>query len=462
MEVRRALYCPLCGRAYEDTGKPTRCERCGSPLVVGYDAPTSTIRRLLWESRLRFERGVWSFFPLLPTRQPGLSLGEAWTPILRADRLGERLGVRRFFLKNEACNPTGCFIDRGSAVELERAVEAGARSVVAAGLGDLVSSVAAYSAAYGVQASVYTKRGVEASKLYSIVLRGASPTLSQSVEKAMERASRVADAKAVHLILPYSPGLLEGYRTLVYEIVSYGLTPDALLVPVGDGLLALSICKALSELEDVVKDLPRVIGVRVEGGGSEVGLSELVVERPLALDVVRRLVAKRGGAIIEVKPSRVYRALGVLASTTGIVADPAGAASVAAAWQLAEEGSIDRGESVIALVTGGGSRDPLLLLEAVRAWPEASKALMSLDESVPVLSKAKRRILEILAEKGTMHTYAIWKQLLSEGIKLSLATVHQHVKSLEAEGLITQVGREGKRILYALTTRGYEVLRQSQ
>ncbi len=456
--ARHSLVCPVCGYtiAYGDNAPP-RCPRCGSPLTVDYNASKSTIRRVLWESRLRQDKGVWSFSPLLPVEREGASLGEAWTPLLKASRLSSTLGVKELYVKNEALNPTGSFIDRGSAVEIEAALEGGAVGIVVAGLGDLASSVTAYAASRGISVVTFMPPYVEASKVYSVVLRRATVMIEKDTERMFERAQRLAAEKKYWLTLPTSVNLLEGYRTILYEIYSVNRVPDVIVAPVGDGILALALYKAAVELGEVVGDAPRIVGVRVKGQGF--GLSELVIEKPLALEHAKIVVERSGGKIVEVEPSEVYRAMRRLAETLGVIADPAGAASTAALEQLLDEGVIDADEKVVVLLTGGGSRDPLMLLEAIKTEPELSRKMKPVWDAVPYLSHVKRRILQLLAEHGTLHTYAIWKRLLAEGVKISLATVHQHVKSLEADGLITQVRREGRRILYALTAKGYEALR---
>ena len=459
--VEASLVCPVCGYRVEraSVGEVTRCPRCGSPLTVDYGASKSVLRRLLWESRLRSDKGVWSFYPLLPSAREGETLGEAWTPLVNARRLASRLGLARVLLKNEALNPTGTFIDRGAAVEVQLAVERGTDSLVVAGLGDLASAVAAYAVRRGLSVTVYARSGLETSRLYGLVLQGATLMLAKSTDDALRRGERAASLKNSILVTPVSTGLIEGYRTLVYEVYAMGVRPDAILVPVGDGVLAISVYKAVRELEEVVGEAPRVIAVRV--GQPGLGLSELVVEKPLAYEHAVKAVKATGGYVVEVEPSEVYSAVRLVAQSEGIVVDPAGASTVAALYKLASDGGIDRGETVVALLTGGGSRDPLLLLEAIRSSPELEARLPDSEEQV-LLSHVKKRILEILAERRILHTYGIWKLLVSEGVNVSLATVHQHVKGLEARGLIARVGRDGKRILYALTTKGYEVLRRSR
>ena len=453
------LQCLYCGRRYEYTPWIRKCRVCGGPLAYPL-AGKSVARRVLEKATSRREHGVWSFTDILPIDKPGPSLGEAWTPTLRADNVASLFGVGGVFLKAEHVNPTGTFIDRGSAVELWAASRRGYRVIVSGGLGDHTLSVAAYAARLGLRLYAHVAGRLDLSRFYRIVLTGASVQEEENYGKALLRAERHAKQRGAFPSLPLSPERIDGYRTIIYEVYSTIKGVDALIVPMGDGILASAVYKALLELEDLA-DKPRVYVARLQGSGGP-GLDEIGVSQPLAGLLVERLTRETSGRIVSVEPSRVYKTMVSLARLEGIVADPAGAAGLAALQELANRGELGRSDSVLVVLSGASSRDPLLLLEALRTektlLDRAERTLLSRDI---VLGDTKRQILELIARHGQLHAYQVWKLLQREGLELSMPTVYQHLWSLEKAGLVEKIGEGARgRKLYRLTPRGYEVLQE--
>ncbi len=448
--------CALCRKPVE--GDLERCPECGSPLVAEYSIDKGSLKSILEKANYRRDQGIWGFKELLPVERPGVTLGEAWTPLIRAERLREKLGLKLLYLKNEAQNPTGSFIDRGSAVELEIVRESGYREIVGFGSGDLVASLVAYSTANGIKPRMLVEKGSEISRLYSTVLSGGDILLVDDRFEGLERARRISKVRGSFLVLPYSLGLIEGYRTILFEICLSRIKPDRIIVPVGDGILAISIYKALEEVKDVFNCDLGIVGVRVRWGVKP-KILELSIEKPFALEHLKALINRHGDLLVTLDPTEVYKAVYELASTQGIVADPAGAAGLAALRNLLDDGRLDKSEKVVILITGSGSKNPMLMLESLKV---VGVKWRNISISSEHLSEPKVEILRIIANSGSDYAYSIWKKLRDLGLNLDISTVHQHIKSLERKGFVKVSERAGRRIFYTLTSKGYEVLSRSQ
>jgi threonine synthase len=144
-----ALKCKECSTTYPLEARYV-CERCFGPLEVAYSAPSGTPDEL----RRRIQAGphtLWRYADFLPLEgAPRSALPTGWTPLVRADRLAERLGLRELWVKNETANPTHSFKDRVVSVALARAQELGFDTVACASTGNLANAVAAHAAAAGL------------------------------------------------------------------------------------------------------------------------------------------------------------------------------------------------------------------------------------------------------------------------------------------------------------------------
>lgn len=179
------LSCPRCRETYEFNPRLRRCLRCGSPLLLHYELKIGAS-----ELRRRFEsrpRGVWRYLELLPELgAEALSLGEGGTFLQMARRLGEELGLRNLYLKNEATNPTGSFLDRGATIEVTGALSWGASYIACVARGNLAASLAAYSVKAGLPCRVYALAGAEQGKLLQALAYDAEVFFIRGVEEVLE------------------------------------------------------------------------------------------------------------------------------------------------------------------------------------------------------------------------------------------------------------------------------------
>jgi len=277
---------------------------------------------------------------------PVISLGEGSTPLLRAERLGERLGVE-LWLKWEASNPTGSYKDRGMTVAVSKAVEDGARAVICASTGNTSAAAAAYAARAGIPAVVLVTEGAAGGKLVQARALGARVlTVRGSFDCALAAARELADHGAYVLVNSLNPNRIAGQRTAVFEIVEeLGGAPDAFLIPYGGGGNTTAYAHALAELGlDVPlysiesSDRPRTVA------------SAIRIETPAHADSVEA----SGAQVDAVTDAEIVDAWRDLAEAEGLFCEPSSAAGIAF---LHRERSL-RGRRVVVTITGHGLKDP--------------------------------------------------------------------------------------------------------
>ena len=153
------LRCSACGEIFPAHVPQTVCAACGKALVAEYDLDGAK-RQLSRDEFSKREGSLWRYRELLPVMDDSMirSLGEGWTPLLAARRLGKELGLRSLFIKEEGCNPTGSFKARGISVAVSRALELGIREIAMPSAGNAGGALAAYAARAGLKAHVFVPR----------------------------------------------------------------------------------------------------------------------------------------------------------------------------------------------------------------------------------------------------------------------------------------------------------------
>jgi threonine synthase len=306
---------------------------------------------------------------------PDLTLGEGFTPLVHARRLGEALGLRHLYLKVEGQNPTGSFKDRGMVVAVAKAAEEGAHAIVCASTGNTSASAAAYGAAAGMDVIVVLPRGqIAVGKLLQALVTGAKVVaIDGNFDQALGivRALAEQDDHPVTLVNSVNPFRLEGQKTAAFEICDdLGRAPDVLAIPVGN---AGNISAYWAGFRDyaaagMVTATPRMWGFQA-AGAAPIVLGRRV-ERPETVATAIRIgapaswdkaVAARddsGGRISAVTDEQILAAYRALARHEGVFCEPASAASVAGVTKAAAAGELDPDETVVCVLTGHGLKDP--------------------------------------------------------------------------------------------------------
>ena len=282
---------------------------------------------------------------------PLVSLGEGSTPLVRAERLSERLGLD-LWLKWEGANPTGSFKDRGMAVAVSKALEAGAPGVVCASTGNTAASAAAYAARAGIEAVVVHAAGaVAVGKLVQVRAAGARLLpVDGTFEDAFAAALKLAEDEGYTFVNSTNPHRLEGQKTAAFELLEQlGAPPDVLALPYGGGGNTAAYFKGFTEAPGPT---PRFVPVQAAARATTVA-SAIRIGDPVHAHEVEEAIAATGGEVITVEDAEIVAAWLTLAREEGLFCEPASAASVAG---LTHAG-IPAGSRVVCVLTGHGLKD---------------------------------------------------------------------------------------------------------
>ncbi len=373
------LRCFNCQTQYPIQTTNYRCEKCGGLLEVRFQISG---RKTPWKNR---SLSVWKYRELIPIDDDRFvtTLAEGGTGLHHCQRLGREMGLKRLFVKNEGENPTGSFKDRGMTVALSKARELRKKKVVCASTGNTAASLAAYSARAGLQCIVIIPEAkVAAGKLLQVMIHGARIfQVSGDFDEAMRAVVRLTERrKGFYLMNSLNPFRLEGQKTLAYEVCDQldGKTPDALVLPVGNGGNISAIWKGFSEYHDlgIVTVMPRMIGIQAEKAApiaravkrKQTRITPVVNPQTLATAIrigspvnwtkVLRAIKESNGTAETVTDSEILEAQKDLAAKEGIFVEPASAASIAGLKKIREAGGIDRSDFVVCVTTGHGLKDP--------------------------------------------------------------------------------------------------------
>src|SRR5918994_5408557 len=344
----QALQCKECESSYPLDARYV-CEQCFGPLEVAYDhsrvEPAGAKRKIQAGPQT-----IWRYADFLPFSappQPGLPVG--LTPLQKAPRLAEALGLGEVWIKNDTANPTHSFKDRVVAVALAKAEQLGYQVVACASTGNLANAVAAHSAAAGLESYVFIPADLEEQK---VLATGVYRTNLVAVRGTYDDVNRLCtEISGEHdwafVNVNVRPYYAEGSKTIAFEIaeqLGFEL-PDRVVVPIASGSLFTKIARGFEEW--------------LQGG-------------PLSGELARR----SGGGIDDVTDEEIVDGIRLLAETTGIFTETAGGVTTAVLKKLADRGAIGRDERVVAYITGDG----LKTLDTVRGTFEVTEIAPSVDE----------------------------------------------------------------------------------
>ena len=373
------LECSVCARRYE-AGKPHNLCECGGPLLVRYDLQKA---KESW-SRDWIPNGpssMWRYAPVLPVSKPNaiVSLGEGMTPLINTKRLGERLGARDLWVKDEGVNPTGSFKARGLSCAISMCVELGISKVAIPSAGNAAGAMAAYAAAAGIEAHIFMPRDVPQSNFIECCATGAQVTLVDGlISDAGKMVAAKKDAEGWFDVSTLKePYRIEGKKTMGYEVAEQfrWTLPDVIFYPCGGGVGMIGMWKAFDEMETlgwIGPKRPKMIAVQAEGcapivkayeegkqrsdffENAQTVASGLRVPKALGDFLVLNAVRESNGTAIAVSDDEMIQAGIDLASDEGIFAAPEGGACVAALRKLLATGFLSPQERIVIYNTGSG------------------------------------------------------------------------------------------------------------
>ena len=373
------LVCSACGTEHDAARLQNLCSKCQKPLFAKYDL-AAVARALTRETlRTRPEKTLWRFRELLPLprKVEPVSLGEGGTPLLRAGRLGEEVGLSKLWIKDESLNPTQSFKARGMSVAVSMAKYLGATRLAVPSAGNAGGALAAYAARAGLTANVFMPRDTPRANIIECRQLGAQVTLIDGLitDCGAEIARR--EIKWFDMSTLKEPYRLEGKKTLGYELaeqLGWSL-PDAILYPTGGGTGLIGMWKAFDEMERlswIGAKRPRMYSVQASGcapivrafeAGAEHAAeftnahtcaSGLRVPKAIGDFLMLRILRHSGGGVIAITDEEMIRVTREVGSAEGVFVAPEGAACFAALPSLIASGQIKRDENVVIFNTGSG------------------------------------------------------------------------------------------------------------
>lgn len=374
------LECAACGLRHEARRLHNLCTACGKPLLVRYDLRRAA-ETLTKESLCERVASLWRYREVLPVEREEniVSLGEGWTPLLPAARLGERLGLRELYIKDESLNPTQSFKARGMTAAVSMAKELGARKLAVPSAGNAAGALSSYAARAGLEAHIFMPRDTPRANIVECEQTGAHVTLMDGlITDCGAEVGRRKEAEGWFDVSTLKePYRVEGKKTMGYELAEQfnWRLPDVILYPTGGGTGLIGMWKAFDEMEQmgwIGQKRPRMVTVQAAGCAPIVRAFEegkrfadefpnaattasgLRVPRAigdfLILDALR---ASRGRAVA-VTDEELLAAAREIGAAEGLFVAPEGAACLPALRKLLEAGAIKRDERIVLFNTGAG------------------------------------------------------------------------------------------------------------
>lgn len=304
-----------------------------------------------------------------------VSLGEGFTPLVRADNLARHLGIAgaSLYLKLEGLNPTGSFKDRGMTMAITMAVAAGSKAVICASTGNTSASAAAFAAKAGLDCFVLLPAGnVALGKLAQAILYGSKVIqISGNFDQALKVVQEIGESYPVTIVNSVNPFRLEGQKTGAFEVIDMlGDAPDRLCIPVGNAGNITAYYRGFKQWHELAKSsrVPKMCGFQATGAAPmvlghpvdnpETFATAIRIGNPASWGFAREAIDQSGGLVEAVTDDEIREAYKLVARLEGVFCEPASAASIAGLTRLAARGEIEDGQSVVCVLTGNGLKDP--------------------------------------------------------------------------------------------------------
>lgn len=404
MAVER-LRCRECGSEVP-AGPVYVCERCFGPLEAVYDV--EALRRLPLRARIEAgPRSIWRYADLLPVAyDPAVDLSPGFTPLVPAPRLGQALGLRGLYIKNDSVNPTWSFKDRVVEIGTAAARRFGYDVLACASTGNLANSVAAHAARAGMRACVFVPAGIERGKILASSVYGATVV---EVECAYDDVNRLcAEIGEEHhwafLNVNMRPYYSEGGKTLAFEVAEQlgWQAPADVVVPIASGNLLVKIHRGFQELASL--GLIADASTRIHGAQPQ-GCAPIATAFEEGTDVIRPVrpqtiahslaigapadgryaiaaVRSSGGAIGAVTDEEIVQGIELLARTEGIFTETAGGVTIAVLKNLAAAGAIQADGVTVAYITGMGLKTQEAVANVLPPTVRIRPTLRAFEEAV--------------------------------------------------------------------------------
>jgi threonine synthase len=374
------LECAACGTKHEARRLHNLCSQCGKPLLVRYDLK-SAAASLTKESLRQRAPDLWRYREVLPVEQDEniITLGEGFTPLLPASRLGAQIGLSRLYIKDEGQNPTQSFKARGMAAAVSMAKELGVEKLAVPSAGNAAGALAAYAARAGMEAHIFMPSDTPRANVIECEQTGAHVTLMEGlITDCGAEVGRRKEAEGWFDVSTLKePYRIEGKKTMGYELAEqfdWDL-PDVIMYPTGGGTGLIGMWKAFEEMEQmgwIGSKRPRMVTVQAAGcapivrafeegkrfadefPNAHTTASGLRVPKAIGDFLIIDALRASGGTAIAVTDEELIAATKEIGAAEGIFCAPEGAACLPALRKLLADGSVKAEERVVLFNTGSG------------------------------------------------------------------------------------------------------------
>ena len=302
---------------------------------------------------------------------PDVSLMEGNTPLIPLLNISKQLGIQ-LYGKYEGANPTGSFKDRGMVMAVAKAKEEGSEAIICASTGNTSASAAAYAARLGMKCIIVIPEGkIAHGKLAQAVAYGAEIiSIEGNFDDALKAVRNIAAEEPITLVNSVNPYRIEGQKTAAFEICDQlQRAPDVLAIPVGNAGNITAYWKGFCEYEkEKGYKKPRIHGFEAEGAAAivkghvidepETIATAIRIGNPASWSYAVEAAEQSHGEIDMVSDEEILHAYRLLAKSEGVFAEPGSNASLAGVMKHVQSGKIKKGETVVAVLTGNGLKDP--------------------------------------------------------------------------------------------------------
>jgi threonine synthase len=374
------LECAACGLRHEARRLHNLCVECGKPLLVRYDLKAAAAS-LTKEALKGRDSNLWRYHEVLPVENDEhiVSLGEGFTPLVHASRLGAQLGLSELYIKDEGQNPTQSFKARGMATAVSMAKELGVQKLAVPSAGNAAGALAAYAARAGLEAHIFMPRDTPRANVIECEQTGAEVTLMDGlITNCGAEVARRKEAEGWFDVSTLKePYRLEGKKTMGYELaeqLDWDL-PNVIVYPTGGGTGLIGMWKAFDEMEEmgwIGSKRPRMVTVQAAGcapivrafeegkrfadefPNAQTTASGLRVPKAIGDFMILDALRASGGIAVAVTDDELIRATKEIGSAEGIFCAPEGAACLPALKKLLSDGSVKQTERIVLFNTGSG------------------------------------------------------------------------------------------------------------
>jgi len=381
VENVKGYKCIECGAEFSLDGIEYVCKKCKGNLQITYDY--QFIKKNLKRSDLaeNSDYSIWRYKDLLPvedlSRKPVVHIG--WTPLYKTDKLGNQLGLKNLYLKDDGRNPSASLKDRPGAITVVKALERGEKAITCASTGNAAASLACLTAALGLKTIIFIPEAAPLAKIAQLLVYGATViAVKGSYDDAFDLSIKATEKYGWYSRNSgYNSFTREGKKTCAYEICEQldWECPDKIFVPVGDGNLISGMWKGLVDFYEIgfIDRLPQLISCQAENmdainrafesdgiirpvKGKTVADS-ISVSFPHDGDAALKAIEESGGFAISVSDEQIIQAIPELARETSVFGEPSGVTPFAALQKAARDNRIRDDEKIVILMSGNGLKD---------------------------------------------------------------------------------------------------------